>query len=178
EIITSLDLKTQTVLHPDLCGNCTRCIEACPTQALQEGKLLDANKCISYWTIETRKTPPKEIINNFTNWLFGCDICQDVCPWNIKAFKLDKSEKKTDFTQLSLDLKWLLEQSNKQLTKYFKGTAFLRTGPIGLKKNALIIAANYQLKSLSDIIKKYSTHPTLGEVSHWALAQIQNPDNI
>lgn len=118
EIVTSLELQARKDLHHDLCGSCTKCIDACPTMAIEEGKKIDANKCISYWTIETRKTPPKSIINNFTNWLFGCDICQDVCPWNIKNFKLTKNiNNKPNVNQLVDDLHWLLQESNHQLKK-------------------------------------------------------------
>ena len=178
EVITSLSLDNSKELHSDLCGKCTRCIEACPTEALSDGKTLDSNKCISYWTIETRKTPPRELITNFSNWLFGCDTCQEVCPWNIKAFQLEKTEKAPDKKQLEKDVQWLLQQSNKALLRTLKGTALLRTGPIGLKKNAIAIAGNFKLTSLASEITNYLNHPTLGEVSHWALAEFEIPDKI
>lgn len=172
EIITSLDLEPKVSIHPDMCGTCTRCIDACPTSALDHQKQLDANKCISYWTIETRKVPPQNLRAQFGNWLFGCDICQDVCPWNHKAFSI-KAEPAPSQKDLIKDLMWILTQSNKSLLKNLKGTPFMRTGPIGLKKNAILIAGNHQLSELNDVIKTYLDHSQLAEISKWTLAQIE-----
>ncbi len=177
EILTSLPLPLPDTVHPDLCGKCTRCIDACPTQAL-ENKLLNANKCISYWTIETRKTPPLELRNKFENWIFGCDICQDVCPWNHKAFQTEKIKNNIDLDKLEAELQWLLNQSHNSLAKLFKNTPFSRTGPLGLKKNAILAVGTHKLSKLKPLLEKYSTHTTLGEVSRWALEQIKNSDNM
>ena len=84
ELITSLDLEPNAATPPDRCGTCTRCIDACPTQALTPYKL-DSRRCISYWTIESKERAPAELQSAFTNHIFGCDICQDVCPWNQRA---------------------------------------------------------------------------------------------
>jgi epoxyqueuosine reductase len=82
EIITDLELDYKNETVPNQCGGCTRCIEACPTQAL-EPYILDSRKCISYWTIEHKgATIPEKFKDKFENYIFGCDICQDVCPWN------------------------------------------------------------------------------------------------
>jgi epoxyqueuosine reductase len=82
EIITDLELAYDDHQVPNHCGGCTRCLEACPTSALDKDGL-DSRKCISYWTIEYRGEKfPDELKSNFENWIFGCDICQDVCPWN------------------------------------------------------------------------------------------------
>ena len=87
ELLTSLPLEPDTPA-PERCGTCTRCIDACPTQALQPGGLrtiLDATKCISYYTIEHRGEIPPEKRGGLGEWVFGCDICQDVCPWNSRS---------------------------------------------------------------------------------------------
>ncbi len=82
EIITDMSLDYDTATVANYCGGCTRCIDACPTQALKPYEL-DANKCISYWTIEYKgECIPDDLKGKFDNWIFGCDICQDVCPWN------------------------------------------------------------------------------------------------
>ncbi len=81
EIITTLDLPSDTP-HTDFCGSCTRCIEACPTDAISEPYVVNSQKCISYWTIEHRGDFPKGVGEDFDGWIFGCDICQEVCPWN------------------------------------------------------------------------------------------------
>lgn len=85
EIIVDMDLKADSSFEKEYCGKCTKCIDACPTDALHEPYHMDANKCISYLTIETKKDIPEEIIPQLNNWIYGCDICQDVCPWNSKA---------------------------------------------------------------------------------------------
>ena len=182
EVLTSLELPPQREKVHDFCGKCTKCIDACPTQALSSDKTLDANKCIAYWTIETRKTPPPSLLPHFGSWLFGCDICQDVCPWNQKAFSLPKTQDKklnaTDIVDLCKDLKWLLELSNKQLLRNLKGTPLMRAGPNGIKKNAIQMAGHYKLKIMKPLINNYIEHPVLSEVSQWALAQFEIPDNI
>ncbi|HEX2935121.1 MAG TPA: tRNA epoxyqueuosine(34) reductase QueG [Bacteroidales bacterium] len=84
EIITSLELSYDEPLK-DYCGSCRKCIDACPTQAIVDGRLIDSNKCISYQTIENRGEIPDQLAGKFSNYVFGCDICQEVCPWNTKA---------------------------------------------------------------------------------------------
>lgn len=81
EIISDLELQPDGAIK-DYCGTCTRCIDACPTDAITEPYTVDGSKCISYFTIELRDEIPKEFSGKFENWMFGCDICQDVCPWN------------------------------------------------------------------------------------------------
>ena len=81
EIISDLELKNDYPVT-DHCGTCTACIDACPTDAITEAQVIDANKCISYLTIESKKNIPKKYKPKMNNWIFGCDICQDVCPWN------------------------------------------------------------------------------------------------
>ncbi|MBP6871840.1 MAG: tRNA epoxyqueuosine(34) reductase QueG [Bacteroidales bacterium] len=85
EIITRIELEYDTDKVNDMCGGCTRCIDACPTAAITAPRRLDARKCISFHTIESREEPPDELRENFGNLIFGCDICQQVCPWNRKA---------------------------------------------------------------------------------------------
>jgi epoxyqueuosine reductase len=85
EIILGLDLTPDNPLEQEYCGTCTRCIDACPTGAITAPYVLDANRCISFLTIETKKEIPDALAAKFDNWIFGCDICQDVCPWNSKA---------------------------------------------------------------------------------------------
>jgi epoxyqueuosine reductase len=82
-LIVDLELSYDSPVTADYCGTCTRCIDACPTQAIEPGKVVDGSRCISYFTIELKDLLiPNQMKNKFDNWMFGCDICQDVCPWN------------------------------------------------------------------------------------------------
>lgn len=135
EIICDLDLEYD---HPikDHCGTCTRCIEACPTDAIsEEGYVMDGSKCISYLTIELKNEIPKEFSSQMENWMFGCDICQQVCPWN--KFSKPHSEEKF------LPKEGLLEMTKRDweeitedaFAKVFEGSAVKRTKFKGLKRN-------------------------------------------
>jgi len=178
EIYSSLTLSVEAVPAHDFCGTCTRCIDICPTNAITEAKKLDARKCISYLTIESRELPPLELREKMGDWLFGCDLCQTVCPWNQKAFKNQLSteliESKTLDQEKTLEeeLRWLLTASGKQIEKSFFGMALSRAGGFGLKRNALIVAANRNLKSLLPEISSLSEHPKLGELAQWALNKL------
>ncbi|HEX3928468.1 MAG TPA: tRNA epoxyqueuosine(34) reductase QueG [Gemmatimonadales bacterium] len=83
-IFTDLELLPAAAPLPDLCGSCRRCIEACPTGAIVEERVLDATRCLSYLTIEYKNDPPAELLASWDGWAFGCDVCNDVCPWNVK----------------------------------------------------------------------------------------------
>lgn len=182
EIITSLELGIVRDTHPDRCGQCTRCIEACPTDALVEPYKLDATKCISYWTIESKKIAPKPIRKKMGDWLFGCDICQSVCPWNEKAFGKEmmlpeQAEVKNSVEGkipegLIQELGFILQSSSKKLEKLSFGTPLSRPRGSGLKRNALIVIGNLRIKELSPDIEPYLSHPKLGELAQWAMSQI------
>lgn len=83
-VFTDLELAADAPVATDLCGSCTRCLEACPTTAFVEERVLDATRCLSYLTIEQRADPPPELAARMHGWAFGCDICNEVCPWNVK----------------------------------------------------------------------------------------------
>lgn len=178
EIYSSLALTVETQLTHDFCGNCTRCIDICPTQALTEARKLDARKCISYLTIESRELPPVDLRQAIGDWFFGCDLCQTICPWNQKAFKNQLSfaplESKTAEEEQTLEqeLRWILEASGKKIEKKFFGMALSRAGSFGLKRNALIVAANRGLAGLTPEIQALTNHPKLGELALWALTRL------
>lgn len=136
EILTTLQLDPSTPSSKSFCGNCTRCIDACPTQALVSPHQLDARKCISYLTIESKTTPPPDLSKKIGHHFFGCDICQTVCPWNeeLKPYEL---------TSAALDeIKFILESSDKELKEKIRGTALERAKPQGLRRNAQIVLSN------------------------------------
>lgn len=174
EIYTSLAVTSSTVPVHDFCGTCTRCIDICPTSAITEARKLDARKCISYLTIESRELPPVDLREKIGDWLFGCDLCQTVCPWNQKAFKNQLSieslvtKSAPEEAALTEELRWILTSSGKHLEKSLLGTPLSRAGGFGLKRNALIVAANRRLTELSAEVAALTDHPKLGELAQWA----------
>jgi epoxyqueuosine reductase len=132
------------------CGKCTRCIEACPTDAFLEPGKINTSKCISTLTIENRHTIDKKYFNKILSSAFGCDICQDVCPWNKKHLSTDDEE-------YLPDLKTLLSLDEKEFRDYFRKTPLDRPGWTGLKRNFLILASN-DPNVPDSIFKNYSSH--------------------
>ncbi|MFP5519500.1 MAG: tRNA epoxyqueuosine(34) reductase QueG [Bdellovibrionia bacterium] len=179
EILTDLAFESQADALPDFCGKCRRCIESCPTQAIEENRTLDAKKCISYWTIESRQVPPEPLREKFGDHLFGCDICQTVCPWNQKIFK-DTLETKTirhynanQTAELIQELNYILLSSGKQLERDFKSTPLARAGQFGLRRNAMIVIANLKLKNCYEAVLAYINHEKLGELARWTLKKLE-----
>ncbi len=136
-IITTLRLEP-TVVMQDHCGTCTACIDACPTKAIVEPYVVDARKCISYWTIETKahEDLPVHVIEQLDGWIFGCDVCQDVCPWN--RFQQPTSEPR--FLPRGgvtvLDTGEMLSLSPDEFASRFKGSPIKRPKLAGLQRNA------------------------------------------
>jgi len=120
---------------PDFCGTCTACLDACPTGAIVQEYVVDANKCISYLTIENKGKISEEFIGKFDNWLFGCDICQDVCPWNQK-FSVETLI--NDFQPQNKELKLIdiFEMKEEEFKEKFRTSPIKRAKLSGLKRNA------------------------------------------
>ncbi len=127
---------------PDFCGSCTACIDACPTDAIVSDYVVDSNKCISYLTIENKDEIPEKLIGKFDGWLFGCDICQDVCPWN-KKFSTPTHIKDFLHPEITeMNLEEVLKMNETEFTKRFKLSPVKRTKLIGLKRNAEFLLKN------------------------------------
>ena len=133
-VITNLEF-TSSEIQPDLCGNCTACIDACPTNALEEYQL-NANKCISNLTIENRGEIPNELNGKFDNWIFGCDICQDVCPWNKKFSRDTECEYLSSVENKEIVFDEIFSLSNKEFKNKYVGSPIYRARLKGLKRNA------------------------------------------
>ena len=172
EIYTSLATPDDPMSLPDHCGTCRRCLDACPTQALVEPRKLVAEKCISYLTIEATEAPAEGLRNKMGNWFFGCDICQTVCPWNLKRQGDQLNEKTVARESLVADLRWILTSSNKALEKTLRDTALSRAGGKGLKRNALIVIANQGLTELQREVQSLAAHPILGELAQWTIQKL------
>ena len=123
---------------PDFCGTCTACLDACPTDAIIQEYIVDSNKCISYLTIENKEQIPEEFRNKFDNWIFGCDICQDVCPWNQK-FPVESLVKDFNPQNKELNLDKVIEMKEDDFKEKFRTSPIKRAKLSGLKRNALFL---------------------------------------
>jgi len=136
-IITTSDLEPDEPIV-DYCGTCTACIDACPTQAIVQPYVVDGTKCISYWTIETKPdiAIPQDIAEHMDGWMFGCDTCQDVCPWN--RFRLETTEPRFQARDgvTVLDPASVLTLQPTEFSERFRGSPVKRTKLAGLQRNA------------------------------------------
>lgn len=119
----------------DFCGSCTACIDACPTNAIVQEYVVDANKCISYLTIENRNSIPNKFKDQFDNWLFGCDICQDVCPWNNK-FSVLSNEMEFEPVNKEISLEEVSSMDEERFKQRFETSPIKRAKLSGMKRNA------------------------------------------
>ena len=169
-ILTSLELEPD-VPAPDRCGTCTRCIDACPTDALIAPYQLDSNRCISYLTIEKRGAIPEEIRGGMGRHVFGCDICQDVCPWNRKApvTNAPEFEPRPELVNPALD--WLGQMSAEEFRQVFRGSPLRRTKLTGLRRNAVIAMANSSDRRFVPVLKKLQQDkdPVVAQSAQWAM---------
>lgn len=142
-LLTDVDLPADEPHLTEHCGSCTACLEACPTDAFPEPYVLDSTRCISYLTIELRDQPiPAGLRSGMGNWLFGCDICQDVCPWNRKAPQTTVEEFLADAALNPTSLVELLSLDEARFRERFRKTPLFRPGRAGLLRNAAIVAGN------------------------------------
>ena len=143
ELLLNLELECDDEQVEDHCGTCTLCIDACPTQAITEPYVVDSNKCISYATIELRAPElPKEIEQNLSGWMYGCDICQDVCPWN----RFEQVTVEPRFAprdgNVNAELRDIVELSQEAYVERFRGSAMKRAKLAGLQRNARALISN------------------------------------
>ncbi|MEK7723053.1 MAG: tRNA epoxyqueuosine(34) reductase QueG [Acidobacteriota bacterium] len=143
EILLNIELEYTDFIESDHCGNCTACLDACPTNAIIEPYLVDSNRCLSYATIELRAPKlPNDIANDLDGWLYGCDVCQDVCPWNRFQNITEESRFEPRENNVSPDLQEILTLSHEQYVEKFRGSAMKRTKLSGLQRNAGALLEN------------------------------------
>ena len=135
ELILDLDLEYDQKLKTDHCGECTKCLDACPTKAILPNNTVDGNKCISYFTIELRDEIPNSVKGYFEDWMFGCDICQDVCPWNRFSIPHNEPKFKPYDGLLEMTKNDWEEITEEVFKKIFKKSAVKRTKYKGFKRN-------------------------------------------
>jgi epoxyqueuosine reductase len=172
-ILTSLELEPD-LPAPDRCGSCTRCIDACPTDALIAPYQLDSNKCIAYLTIEKRGAIPEEMREGVGRHVFGCDICQDVCPWNHKAPATEAEEFQAREGLVNPALDWLAEMSAEDFREKFRGSPIRRTKRTGLRRNAAIAMGNSGNRKFLPLLEKLATDEDLvvAESAAWAAKKL------
>jgi len=179
-ILTSLELEPD-LPAPDRCGTCTRCIDACPTNALIAPYQLDSNKCISYLTIEKRGAIPEDMRQGMGRHVFGCDICQDVCPWNRRMNRKAPATSAPEFQVreglVNPALDWLAEMSPEEFQQKFRGSPIRRAKRTGIRRNAVIAMGNSRNQSFVPVLKKLTADddPAVAETAQWALQQLSTP---
>ena len=178
-ILTSLDFESfgGTIPAPDRCGSCTRCIDACPTDALIAPYQLDSNKCISYLTIEKRGAIPEEIRAAMGRHVFGCDICQDVCPWNRKAPVTNAPEFRPRTELVNPTLEWLAGMSAGEFRDASRESPVKRAKRSGLRRNAIIAMGNSGdnkfIPTLEKLAQDQAEDEVVRDAAAWAIRKIK-----
>jgi epoxyqueuosine reductase len=189
-VLTALEVspeeKTAELVVPDRCGSCTRCIEACPTSALDVPYQMDATRCIAYLTIEHKGPIAEELTEKMGRQVLGCDICQDVCPWNGKALRkapiaVDADlEPRAELINPALD--WLAAMDEREFERQFNGSPVRRTGFLGLRRNIAIAMGNSGLAEFVPKLEAWATSADEGlrvvalrSAARWALMRLR-PD--
>jgi epoxyqueuosine reductase len=177
-ILTSLEL-TPDLPAPDRCGTCTRCLDACPTNAFLAPYQLDSNKCISYLTIEKRGAIPGDLRTGMGRHVFGCDICQDVCPWNRKAPATGAPEFQAREGLVNPALEWLAAINSDEFRQTFRGSPVRRAKLTGLRRNAVIAMGNSGDGKFVPTLERlcHDDDPVVAESAAWARARLSNAEN-
>jgi epoxyqueuosine reductase len=177
ELLTNLPLDT-SLAPPDRCGSCTRCIDACPTQAIvatDDHYSIQSDLCISYWTIENRDLAPPSLRPQFENHLFGCDICQDVCPWNRRAPFTSAAEFQPRTGDTGLDLEQMAALDEVSFRAMFRPSPVSRTKYQGFLRNVAIAMGNSQQSKFSSQLERLSksADAVVAQAAFWALTRLK-----
>jgi epoxyqueuosine reductase len=176
-LLTSLEVQREPepLTIPDRCGTCRRCLDACPTGALIAPYQMDATLCISYLTIEHRGAIDSNLMEGMGRQVFGCDICQDVCPWNRKAPIAADSELEPRSELVNPSLDWLAELDEAKFEQLFNGSPVRRSGFRGLQRNIAIAMGNSGLDRFIPTLEKWAHAADQGlrAGAQWALAKLQ-----
>ncbi len=175
-ILTSLELRPD-IPPPDRCGTCTRCIEACPTNAFVGPHDLDATRCISYLTIEKRGLIVEELRADMGNHVFGCDICQDVCPWNRKAPAGTAPELQARPELVNPALDWLAAMGADEFRRTFQESPVKRAQHSGLRRNVAIAMGNSGDGTFVPCLEELARDPdaAVAGAAQWALTRLRRP---
>jgi len=179
-IVTSIEYSAfipeqKLEIAPDRCGSCTRCIEACPTEAIIAPQRLDASRCIAYFTIEKRGSIPEAMREKIGRHVFGCDICQDVCPWNRKAPISANPDFLPDESLINPDLAELSQLSAAEFRRRFRGSPISRAKHSGFLRNVAIAMGNSQRSEYIPRLEELSRSDDAIIAAHalWAIARLR-----
>ena len=183
-LLVNVELPADAPFAEDRCGTCTRCLDACPTGALVAPRSLDATRCVSYLTIELRGAIPEELREPIGGLLYGCDVCQDVCPWNEK-FAAGLAEGSPYASREALGTRdartlarELLAMSQEEFSAAFKGSPMKRAKLRGLKRNAAVVLGNAGTVEDVDVLERAleEPEPLVREHAAWALERLRDYD--
>jgi epoxyqueuosine reductase len=172
-LLTDLDLECDAPHETDHCGTCTACLDACPTQAFVAPYVLDARRCISYLTIEHRGPISEELRGGVGEWLFGCDVCQDVCPWNHRAPQSEEAAFAPSEQMNPIDLIGLFTLDDEAFRARFRHTPLWRAKRRGVLRNAAIVLGNQREPRAVETLRRGLDDPELlvREACAWAVEQ-------
>lgn len=179
-ILTSIELDYDAPFTLDHCGTCTACLDACPTNAFPRPYVLDATRCISYLTIELRESIPKDLRTPIEDWVYGCDVCQEVCPWNRHAPESAEDDFYPRADLFPLDLPQLFSLQDDDFRTLFRRTPLWRSKRRGLLRNAAIVLGNQHTESAVPALSLGlgDAEPLVRSASAWALGQIGSPQAV
>jgi epoxyqueuosine reductase len=174
-LLLDLELKPDVPQETRHCGTCTACLDACPTQAFAGPGVLDARRCISYLTIELRGPIPAALREGVGEWLFGCDVCQEVCPWNRKAPAGAEPALRPRAELEALGAAELLGLSEEEFRRRFRGTALTRARRRGLLRNAAVVLGNRGDPAALPALRRAlaDPEPLVREAAEWAIERIE-----
>jgi epoxyqueuosine reductase len=161
-LLTDLELAAGNERAAERCGSCTACLDACPTKAFPEPWVLDARRCISYLTIEHRGPIPPELSRDLGDWLFGCDVCQEVCPWNRRAEIVNEPDFTVSSALSETTLAGLLRMSEGDFRERFRRTPLSRAKRAGLVRNAILVALATDDREAIEIARSLAEDPDEG----------------
>jgi epoxyqueuosine reductase len=178
ELLLDIELEPDEPFTADRCGKCHRCVDACPTGCILPDRNLDAGKCISYLTIENKKEIPPELRPLMGNWIFGCDICQAVCPWNKRACPDPFPAFSAPLGEPGPNLVTELEITPQEFKRKFKESPVLRARRSGYLRNVAVALGNSQDASAIPALERIARReiPILSEHAGWALARLRTVD--
>jgi epoxyqueuosine reductase len=180
EVFLGIPLPPDQPFTTDHCGTCTRCLDACPTQCILPDRTIDARRCISYLTIELKGPIPKDLRPAVDNWLFGCDVCQDVCPWNLRFSRpADEPALRPELRDRPAGAGDLFALDRAGFRRELRGSPLLRPHRRGILRNAAVVAGNRRDRTALPALRNALLHdeePIVRQHAAWAIGRIAGPE--